>query len=134
MAIFILDPNSPGTLCIFPVVCKLLEVDTRFQKDNYFPESSDTAIRADLNAFRWKAIVKKLDSLLPQLAAEQPEAALKKLEKKKTETLLEFANRFGVAASRYTEAQLPSQVQAKLLYSKLPKELQKQLAILNFEE
>ena len=59
---------------------------------------------------------------------------MKKLEKKKTETLLEFANRFGVAASRYIEAQLPSRVQAKLLYSKLPKELQKQLAILNFEE
>ena len=30
-----LDPNSPGTSYIFPVVCKLLEVDTSFLKDNY---------------------------------------------------------------------------------------------------
>ena len=72
--------------------------------------------------------------MLPTLSVEQPEAMLRKLEKKKHESLLEYATRFSVTASTFRDDQLTEGRKAKLLFTKLPRDLQRQLAILNFEE
>ena len=95
---------------------------------------TQATIEAALDDHRWTVIEYQLESMLPTISAEQPEAILKKLDKKRNETLLEFVNRFMVTASTFSDDQLSTSRKAKLLFQKLPRELQKQLAILNFEE
>ena len=59
---------------------------------------------------------------------------LGKSEKDKHESILEFETRFLVAASTFREDQHTEGRKQKLLFIKFPRDLQRQLAIFNFQE
>ena len=132
-----LDPTSEATACIFPMVTRIMSMEAAELKDKFYGNQAMViveVIQGALDDYRWNPIEFQLDSMLPTLSAEQPEALLRKLEKKKQESLLDFATRFSVTASTFRDDQLTEGRKAKLLLTKLPRDLQRQLAILNFEE
>ena len=72
--------------------------------------------------------------MLPTLLGEQLEATLNKLEKKKSKILLKFGIRFHVTENTFGKTQISDSQKAKVLFIKLSRDMQKQLAILKFEE
>ena len=119
------------------MVTRIMSVEAAELKGKFYANHAIITvevIEVALDDYRWHSIELQLDSMLPTLSAEQPEAMLRILEKQKHESLLEFAIRFSVIASTFRDDQLTEGRKAKLPFAKLPRNLQPQLAILSFEE
>ena len=91
-------------------------------KTGYYAEKDEAFFRTQTDELlRWGAIKCELKKLVPQESALEPLAQLKALEKKPTETLLEFVVRFGRAGKTYIDEKLLSEENVThLLVQKLP--------------